>query len=199
MSPWITDDALHYKWMYPLCGKGEVARSIKQWWQYVKTMCSYRPKVLRSDNGGGGGLELELEGFLWSKGMIHQYSIPYLSQQNGVTECTNRTLLEKTRVMLLQVQLPVTFWPYAIRYATSLLNRTYTPVLKRVITPFKAWNGRKPSLKCSHTFCSMAIGYVLKPYCLHILTNPGKWLLFPGMCERHKENGCSFRAWVSVL
>ena len=112
---------------------------------------------------GVGGFEWELEGFHWSKGMINQYSIAYLPQQNGVAECTNRTLLEKTRVMLLQVQLPVTFWPSAIRYATSLLNRTYTPALKRVITPFKAWNGRKPSLKCSHTFCGMAIGYVLKP------------------------------------
>ena len=118
--------------------------------------------------------------------MIHQYSIAYHPQQNGVAERTNRTLVEKTRVMLLQAQLPVTFWPYAIRYATWLLNRTYTQALKKAITPFEAWTGRKPSVKGSHTFGCMAIGYVPKPYRLHKFTNPGKWLLFLGMSERHK-------------
>ena len=181
----ITDDATRYKWVYPLRAKSEVAQTIKEWWQYVKTMCGFRPKVLRSDNGGEFTSK-ELEDFLKSKGMIHQCSIAYHPQQNGVAERTNRTLVEKTRVMLLQAQLPVTLWPFAIRYATWLLNRTYTQALKKAVTPFEAWTGRKPSVKGTHTFGCMAIGYVPKPYRLHKFTNPGKWLLFLGMSERHK-------------
>ena len=67
-----------------------------------------------------------------------------------------------------------------------LLNYTYTQDLKKAITPFEAWTGRKPYVKGTLTFGCMAIGYVSEPYRLHKFTNPGKWLLFLGMSERHK-------------
>ena len=122
-------------------------------------MCGYGPKVLKSDNGGEFTSN-DLEDFLKSKGMIHQYSIAYPPQQNGVAERTNRTPIEKTCVMLLQSHLPVTFWPHAIHYATWLLNRNYTQALNKAITPFEAWTGRKPSVKGSHTFGYMVIEHV---------------------------------------
>ena len=69
-------------------------------------------------------------------------------------------------------------------FPSSCLRRRSN--LKKAITPFEAWTVRKSSVKGLHTFGCLAIGYVPKPYRLHKFTNPGKWLLFLSMSERHK-------------
>lgn len=78
-----------------------------------------------------------------SEGIIHQLSVEYTPQQNGVAERKNRTLVEMARCLMLQGNLPQSLWAEAINSATYLRNRSATKVLQGK-TPFEAWTGRKP-------------------------------------------------------
>jgi transposase InsO family protein len=64
-----------------------------------------RIKNIRSDNG----TELknsQIEGFLEEEGIKHEFSSPYRTQQNGVVERKNRTLLDMARTMLDEYKTP---------------------------------------------------------------------------------------------
>src|SRR6266540_2060204 len=55
--------------------------------------------------------------FVLKKGIEHQFSSPYVPQQNGVVERKNRTLVEMARTMLDEYQTPRRFWAEAISIA----------------------------------------------------------------------------------
>lgn len=56
-------------------------------------------KVLRSDNGGEYTSN-NFAKFCAEKGISHEFTVPYCSQQNGVAEQMNRTIMEGARSML---------------------------------------------------------------------------------------------------
>jgi hypothetical protein len=66
-------------------------------------------KAIRTDRGGEF-VNCKMEEFLSSKGILHQKTVPYSPQQNGVAERMNRTLAERTRAMLCDTGLPKKFW-----------------------------------------------------------------------------------------
>ena len=79
-------------------------------------------KVLQSDNGG----EYKSDPFLklcHDEGLDMHFTVRKISQQNGVTERMNMTLLEKVRCMLSNAGLPKNFWAEALAYACYLVNR----------------------------------------------------------------------------
>lgn len=78
--------------------------------------------TLRSDNGTEY-TNSEMQVFLRKSGIVHQTTVPYTPEQNGVAERMNRTLVEKARCMLVDAQLPTTFWAEAIMTAAYVVNR----------------------------------------------------------------------------
>jgi hypothetical protein len=72
-------------------------------------------------------------------------------ESNGVAERLNRTLIEKTRAMLLESGLPKTLWGYAILHANYLRNRMHTRALPDK-TPYEMIHHEKPNLKDIHTW-----------------------------------------------
>ncbi|GBO15120.1 Retrovirus-related Pol polyprotein from transposon TNT 1-94 [Araneus ventricosus] len=78
-------------------------------------------KVLRSDNGGEY-IGKEIEDFLKEQGIVHQLTVPYSPQQNEVSERKNRTLIEMTRCLLSDANLPQRFWAEAAMTETYLQN-----------------------------------------------------------------------------
>nr|GEY79416.1 Gag-Pol polyprotein [Tanacetum cinerariifolium] len=57
------------------------------------------------------------------KGIKREFSIARTSQQNGVAERKNRTLIEAVRTMLADLKLPITFWAEAVNTACYVQNR----------------------------------------------------------------------------
>jgi len=55
--------------------------------------------------------------------LIHQTSCPNTPQQNGVEKRKNRKLLEMTRAMIFDAQVPTRVWPEAVANSVYLLNR----------------------------------------------------------------------------
>jgi len=62
--------------------------------------------VLRSDNGGEY-TSRDFNDFCIEAGIKREYTIPYNSQQNGVAERKNITIIEATKAMIHDHNLPM--------------------------------------------------------------------------------------------
>ncbi|GJR32207.1 zinc finger, CCHC-type containing protein [Tanacetum coccineum] len=66
------------------------------------------------------------------------------TQNNGVSERRNRTLLDMVRSMMSQTTLPKSFWDYALETAARILNMVPTKKVDK--TPYEIWHGQAPKL-----------------------------------------------------
>ena len=83
-------------------------------------------------------------------------------QQNGVTERSNRTLMDMVRSMLSNSTLPLSLWMYALKTAVYFLN--WVPSKAVLKTPFELWTRKKPSLKHLHVWSFPAETRVYNPH-----------------------------------
>ncbi|GKE66462.1 ribonuclease H-like domain-containing protein [Tanacetum coccineum] len=81
----------------------------------------HKVKVIRCDNGTEFKNK-EMNHFCEMKGILRQFSIARTSQQNGVAERRNRTLIEVARTMLADSKFPTTFWAEAVNTACYVQN-----------------------------------------------------------------------------
>ena len=63
------------------------------------------------------------------KGIIHYSSYNNTPQQNGIVERKNRHLLEIIRALILQMNVPKSFWGEVVLTATFLINRLASQIL----------------------------------------------------------------------
>nr|GEW84103.1 hypothetical protein [Tanacetum cinerariifolium] len=86
-----------------------------------------------------------------------EYSNARTSQQNGVAERKNRTLIEAARTILADSLLPITFWAEAVNTACYVLNRAIVTKTHNK-TPNELLNGRTPRLDFIRPFsCPVTI------------------------------------------
>ena len=86
---------------------------------------------------------------VWSSfekhGIVSQLTPPGTPQQNDVSERRNHTLLDMVRFMMSLVDIPLSFWGYALETATFTLNRA--PSKSVDTTPYELWFGKKPKFR----------------------------------------------------
>jgi len=126
----------------PLRNKSDVFQAFKSYKARAEKQTGQRLKKLRTDNGREY-LSREFQNFLEEEGIVHQTTVEYTPQQNGVAERANRTLIEMARCIMLQANLPESLWAEAVNTATYLRNRCATKCLNG-ITPMEAWSKKKP-------------------------------------------------------
>ncbi|KAM1546338.1 hypothetical protein ACFX10_046560 [Malus domestica] len=140
----FTDDHSRFGYVYLMKYKSESFERFKEFKNEVEKQTGKQIKILRSDRGGEY-LSNEFLDYLKECGIISQWTPPRTPQLNGVSERRNRTLMNMVRSMMSSVDLPVTFWGYALYTAAYLLNRVPSKSVSQ--TPYEIWHGRKPSLK----------------------------------------------------
>lgn len=147
----MIDSASRWMWVKPIRTKLEVAGAIEDWITKVERETGGKVKVFQSDQGGEfvGGT---LADFLRRKGIRHFKTVAYIHSQNGLIERQWRTLLETTRCLLLDSNLPLTFWDQAALHALHLRNRSPTSSLPSSITPYEAFYGHPPDLSDLRTW-----------------------------------------------
>ena len=107
-------------------------------------------KVLRSDKGREYTSE-EFRKYTKERGVIHEFSSPYIHEQNGRAEREIRTIVESARSMLFSKSIDVKLWTEAVNTACYVLNRV---ILQHheTETPFEKWFNRKPEIKYLRVF-----------------------------------------------
>ncbi|XP_071687473.1 uncharacterized protein [Rutidosis leptorrhynchoides] len=104
------DDCTRMTWTYFLTNKSEVFDKFTTFSNMVQTQFQSKIQVLRSDNGGEF-VNSQMKLFCEERGIIHQTTCPHTPQQNRVAERKNRILLEITRALMIESNVPRSFWP----------------------------------------------------------------------------------------
>jgi transposase InsO family protein len=143
------DDFTGYLTVYFMTLKSEAPALFRLYEAMVLNQTENNIRTLRSD-GGGEYFGKEFEDYLAKKGIRHKSSAPYTPSQNGVSERSNRTILNSARSMLLSSGLTPKLWAEAVSYSTYIRNRVLSRT--RSVTPHEAWTGKKPNLSNLRTF-----------------------------------------------
>ncbi|UYV73840.1 hypothetical protein LAZ67_11001074, partial [Cordylochernes scorpioides] len=137
------DDYTHFCYVYLLSNKYEAKEYIKEYVNEVERFLNAKVSKLRCDNGGEYA-NTQVKEWCKMKGIILDFTVPYTPQLNGKAERLNRTLIEKTRALLLDSKLNKEMWGEATRVAAYLINRSPSNTIQT--TPAQMWFGRKPNL-----------------------------------------------------
>ena len=150
------DDFTRITWLYLLKHKSETFNAFTDFYQLVSTQFSSKIQTLRSDNGSEY-MSNKMKQFLSFNGVVHQTSCVGTPQQNGIAERKNRDLLEKTRAIMFNANIPKKYWSQAVLTATYLINRLPSRVLNSK-SPLEVLKNRKIDL--SHLKVFGCICYV---------------------------------------
>ena len=153
----IVDDYSRKVFLSPIKNKSDFFEEFKKFKATAENHCSNKIKIFRTDNGTEYTSNA-FQKFLNGCGIIHQKTAPYTSEQNGVSERLNRTIIDRVRCMLIDSGLEEKFWAEAAKTASYLLNRT--PCRNNTICPEELWSGRKPSLKHIRVFGCKAFVHI---------------------------------------
>ncbi|KAM2926469.1 hypothetical protein FF1_043834 [Malus domestica] len=102
------DDYSRVIWVYLLKFKGDFFEAFKEFHKLITNQFASKLYTLRSDNGTEYTSN-NMSNYLSNHGIVHQTSCVGTPQQNGVAERKNRDLLEKTRSLMFQMQVPKRF------------------------------------------------------------------------------------------
>ena len=112
---------------------------------WVETQ-GFHIKRFRSDNGSGEYNNSIFLGLLGEKGITFEPSPPYTQHKNSMAERMIRTLNAKARSMMLDANVPIIFWPEAIRMACYLHRRSPISSLMDNWSPYGALYGTIPKI-----------------------------------------------------
>lgn len=119
----VLDDHSRVTWTYLLHNKLQVAKTIVGFLQMVETQFNKCVKIMVRSNNGTEIVKEECINMFLAKGILMQKSAPYVPQQNGRAERKHRHLLEVSRALRFQANVPKTFWGECILTTTYLINK----------------------------------------------------------------------------
>jgi len=85
-------------------------------------------------------------GILGEKGITYEPSPPYTQHMKGMAERMIRTLNTKARSIVWDANVPIQFWPEAMRTACYLHHRSLTLSLSANRSPYEALYGCIPQI-----------------------------------------------------
>ncbi|RMX62726.1 hypothetical protein DD238_007958 [Peronospora effusa] len=182
------DDYSQFVYVYLLAAKSQVYERFEGISCYggkeKQTDCKI--KCIRSDNGGEY-TNRRFNKYCADLGIIHQRSVPYIFQQNGLAERMNRTLVEMARSMIYHMEVDRYWWGEAIMAAAYTINRIPNTARPNA-SPFESLYGSKPDL--SHFLVFDSTGYLRVADCKRT-----KWDIKANMCIflGYSENSKAYR------
>ena len=121
----IVDDYSRFTWIHLMHTKAEARKIIIDFVAYIEAQFDGKVKTIRSNNGA----EFLMHDFYALKGIIHQTTCVETPKQNGIAERKHQHLLNVTRALLFQANLPLNFWCFALPHAAYLINCSPIPFL----------------------------------------------------------------------
>lgn len=138
------DHATRYVWVAAIEKKSDQPSVFEELVNKISTQHHTKLRVLRSDNGGEYK-NTEMNQICRKHGIHRQFTHPYASDENPISERWNRTTAATIRCLLAQNGLSDHYWDEVAYTATYLRNRSIVSTLG--ISPFEALYEVKPDLK----------------------------------------------------
>ena len=107
--------------MYPMRRKEKVLDLFMKWKKHIEKHTERKINVLYSDNGGEYTSDLFMQ-LCHDEGIKRHFTVTEISQQNGVAERMNQTLLEKIQCMLSNSGLSKSFQAEALMCMCHFIN-----------------------------------------------------------------------------
>lgn len=117
--------------------KSEAAQCVKKYIAFIEKQTGSKVRFVRSDRGREY-INNELGSYFATHGIKHETSIMKTPQQNGKAERLNGVLMDKTRCLLMDSDLPQSLWVKAMQYANYLRNISICS--KKFVPYCKFWN-----------------------------------------------------------
>nr|GEU55348.1 retrovirus-related Pol polyprotein from transposon TNT 1-94 [Tanacetum cinerariifolium] len=105
----IVDDFSRFTWVKFLRSKDEAPDFFIKFLKMIQVRLKVPVRRIRTDNGTEF-VNQTLRDYYEEVGISHETSVARSSQQNGVVERRNRTLIEAARIMLIYAQAPLFLW-----------------------------------------------------------------------------------------
>lgn len=176
----FVDDFTRKTFVYFLQSKHETVTRFAEFKALVENQCNKFIKVLHTDNGSEY-CNKAFQTLLRKSGIYHRTSAPYTPEHNGLVERMNRTIIEKARCMLLDANLPKSFWAEAVSTAVHIINRSPCNSSLQMV-PEEAWSGKKPDMNHLRAFGCKAMVHIPKER-RKKLDPKSEACIFVGYCE----------------
>ena len=139
----IVDEGSRFTYTYCIKSKDELQKCIVEYIALVERQSSDRVLALFSDNEPVL-LQNDFQDWLRNSGIRHFTTQTYSPEMNGIAENAIKQIISRASAMLSTAEIPVGFWPEAVRCATYLKNRSPYKAIDK--TPFEAYYGAPPEL-----------------------------------------------------
>ncbi|GBP93131.1 Retrovirus-related Pol polyprotein from transposon TNT 1-94 [Eumeta japonica] len=134
------DEYSKYRRVFFVKTKDEIKSCIKNFISQAENETGNKIKIFRSDNGTEF-INKEVREVFQNKGIIHQTSVTFTPEQNGVAERENRILVEAARTMLYAKDLPISLWAESVNTAAYVINRTGKSSIEGK-SPYELWSSK---------------------------------------------------------
>jgi len=133
----IVDDFARYTWVILLHTKFEVRNHILKFIAYTENQFRTTVQIVRIDNG----VDFSMKDFFSSKGIIHQTTCVETHEQNDIVERKHQHILNVTRALPIQANLPPLFWDFVVQHVALLIYCISTPFLHNT-SSYEKLNGK---------------------------------------------------------
>nr|GFC82387.1 retrovirus-related Pol polyprotein from transposon TNT 1-94 [Tanacetum cinerariifolium] len=149
----IVDDYSRFTWVKFLRSKDETSMFIIKFLKMIQVLLNVSVRRIRIDNGSEFVNQM-LRDYYEEVGISHETSVARSSQQNGVVERRNRTLIEAARTMLIYAQALLFLWAEAVATTCFTQNRSIIR-LRHGKTPYELLHSKLPDLLFFHVFSAL--------------------------------------------
>jgi hypothetical protein len=154
------DDYSRFVVAFFIAQKSQVVDKFIEFKALMENQLNKKIKCLRTDNGTEY-VNKKMAQLCKGSGIVHQTTVPYSPQQNGLAERMNRTLVERARAMMEHMEVPKCWWAEAVNTAVFLTNRLPCAAVPES-TPFEVCFQSRPDLSMVRVFGSKGVAHIDK-------------------------------------
>lgn len=147
-----------YTWVYPLSHKSDAFPTFVSFKNQIENYTGHKIKIFQTDNGSEYN---KFTPFLHNLGVIHRFTCPHTSAQNGLAERHHRHIVESGLSLLNQASMPLKFWSDAFLTSCYLINRLPSSSSRK--TPLELLFSKQPDYSFLKAFGCLCCPY-LRPY-----------------------------------
>src|SRR5215213_5709709 len=152
----LIDEKTRYVWIRLLKLKFDTSKALESMIREAERQTERKLKVLRTDNAGK---YIAIDVFLDHEEAVHERSLAYSHESNGLSERLNRTLEIMVRGMLTSSNLPLSMWGEAVHTAIYVKNRLSHRAIQTTL--YEKLHDEKPFIKHLQPFEQKCYVHVL--------------------------------------